>query len=131
MWGHKSKRDKCDVLFSRYIRLKSGWKCEFCHRDFSTEKQKLQNSHFYSRAKESTRYDPENCSSFCVSCHYKIGHSSESGGAYKEFMIKKLGKQNFDLLTLRAYTPKKKDRKMTFLILQEMMRELEEKTANN
>jgi len=83
-------------------------------------------AHFYSRGKESTRFDPLNASSLCFFCHSRT-HSSEDGGFFKDWMIKKIGKREFDLLTLRAYTPKKKDRKMTFLVLKEMMKELEEK----
>jgi hypothetical protein len=125
MWGKKTKRDKCDALFSNYIRTRDKWQCQYCGK--TPNKQGLHCSHYYSRARESTRFDPENAVALCFSCHNLIGHSSEYGGVYKEFMIKRLGKKGFDLLTLRAYTPKKKDRKMTFLILKEMMKDLEEK----
>ena len=69
-------------------------------------------------------YSLENCDLLCnFPCHRLW--ETEDRGEYKEFMINKLGQEGFDLLMLRANTYKKRDDKMTELILNEMLKELE------
>src|SRR5579859_7612637 len=122
-WGN-IKRDKADVVFSRYIRLKAG-KCENCGR-LGTGKEGitgLQASHFHGRRKESVRFDPENVDCFCISCHRELGTNNRP--AYEAYKIKQLGQKGYDLLMLRANTPSHKDRKLQLMVWTEALKDLE------
>lgn len=113
------KIDKADSLFSKYIRLRDK-ECLRCHRKGSGDLgiTGLQCSHFYGRRKESTRFDPENADSLCAGCHrYFTEHKTE----YTEWKIEKLGDKRYDLLTLRANTPAKRDRKMQEIIWKKLL----------
>ena len=56
------KRDKADVVFSQYIRLRD-MECKRCHSPVQVNDKGLpvthQASHFQGRKKESTRFDEE------------------------------------------------------------------------
>jgi len=71
-------------------------------------------SHYYGRAKKSVRYDPENCDSLCTGCHQYWGSTDKE--AYRAFKIKQLGEEGFKLLTIRANTPGKDDRKLAYIV---------------
>lgn len=105
--------DKADIIFSKYIRLRDDFKCVRCQR-FYRDGNGLQNSHFFGRGMESTRFDVQNCDSLCPGCHQFWG--SVDRESYRVFKIKQLGQRGFDLLTLRAKTPTKKDRKIMYLL---------------
>ena len=116
MWG-KIKLDKADVEFSRYIRLRDK-RCVRCKRLGSENKDGefiigLQASHYFGRAKESTRFDPENVDSLCGGCHQYWGSTDRE--AYRIFKIKQLGEQGFKLLQIRAETYHKKDRMFEYI----------------
>ena len=101
------KIDKADVVFSLFIRLRDKM-CVKCKRLGDPDKEGrpvigLQCSHFFGRAKESTRFDPLNCDSLCMGCHMYWGSTDRE--AYREFKIKQLGKKQFDLMVLRANRP--------------------------
>ena len=51
----KIRIDKLDVLFSRFIRLRAGGKCEFCGTPRTM--RQLQCSHFHGRRKLDSSYD--------------------------------------------------------------------------
>ena len=123
MWGYRVKLRPADVLFSKYIRERAGWRCEYCNKDMSDRKQYLQNSHYYGRGKESTRFDPDNCMALCSYCHNKLGHGDKRD-EYKRIMINKLGEKGFDLLTLRSNTTQKKDDEMTKIYIKKLLSEL-------
>ena len=80
----------------------AGWKCEVCGKDSNNDHSKLECGHYYGRRKESTRFDLENCLSLCKNCHWKFHENKQ---LHTDFMIKKLGKKRFDMLTIRANTP--------------------------
>ena len=89
------RRDALDILFSQYIRLLADNHCEYCGRYESN----LQCSHFHSRRKANTRYDPDNCCGLCFSCHRFLG---ENPYAHTEFFKKRLGSERFEELNTRA-----------------------------
>lgn len=93
----KIKLDKLDILFSRYIRLRADGVCEYCGRYVGYAR--LQVSHFHGRRKASVRYDEENCSCVCFSCHMYLG---ENPFAHTEFFRKRLGSERFEMLNIRA-----------------------------
>lgn len=113
---NRIKLDKADSVFSKYIRLRDK-KCLRCGSGVTFNDKGLpvthQASHFFGRGKESTRFDEENVDTLCTGCHQEWGSADRE--AYRVFKIKQLGQRGFDLLTLRANTPGKKDRKMAHL----------------
>jgi len=130
MWGYKVKLDKCDILFSKIIRLRDG-ECLKCHRKGEPDKEGLpiiglQCSHYFSRRNESTRFDEDNCMSLCAYHHDYLGHG-DGKDEYKLMMIKKLGEREFKLLQIKANTFKKKDRKMTYIILKKIYEDFKRK----
>ena len=119
MWG-KIKIRLSDKLFSQYIRKKNNYICEFCKRFFS-EGKGLQASHFFSRRYENIRFDPENVSCFCISCH-KYFHENRKD--YVSWKLKKLGKKEYDLLEIRKNLYKKRDDFMDKLKIKELLKTL-------
>ena len=122
MWN-KIKIDKVDKTFALYVKGKAHWKCEYCGKDFSDNHQGLQVSHYFGRASENTRYDPENCNAFCVYHHHWLGHGN-GREEYRDFKIKQLGEKGFNLLRWRSNQYRKKDRKLEFLIAKKLLEEL-------
>jgi len=111
MSWNKIKIDKADTIWSKYIRLKNNYTCEYCHRKFNPEGLNLH--HFISRKKENTRFDEENSLCLCIGCHRKF---HDYPNIQVEFMLKKLGQEKYDSLILRSNMYKKKDRNMSYLI---------------
>lgn len=108
----KIRLDKADIIFSKYIRLRDNFTCQRCFNYFRDGKG-LQASHYFGRGMESTRFDLENVDSLCAGCHQYWGSVDRED--YRIFKIRQLGMRRFELLTLRAKTPGKKDRKMAYL----------------
>lgn len=134
-----AKVQAADLLFSRFIRGRDGWTCQKCHRKFKEGDPGLTCSHFFGRAKESTRFDPENCDALCRACHAyfedRKGMTYKKHGkviievaaeyrAWKEFQ---LGPRAFAALEVRAHTYAKKDRKMALLYVKALMADLKKR----
>ena len=121
----KIKLDKADVEFSIYIRSRDR-RCVRCESKVkfndSGKPTSHQASHYFGRGRENTRFDPENVDCLCFGCH-KIWGSDDKEG-YRLFKIKQLGQKRFDLLTLRASAYKKKDRRMSYLIAKQLLKDL-------
>jgi hypothetical protein len=125
----KIKIDKADELFSVYIRLRDK-RCVRCGKLGEPDKKGrlivgLQNSHFFNRWREGTRFDEENCDTLCMGCHEYWGEKDYE--AYRDFKINRLGKSRFNLMKWRAYGYYKKDRKMEVIRIKEMIKDLEAK----
>ena len=119
-------------MFSKYIRTRDGWECLACiaerggSKDYRFNSQGLECSHFWGRGHENTRFDPENCIALCTYHHrFAWGHG-DGRQAYTDFMKKRLGERGFDLLDVRAHTYKKKDNKLDKIIIEQLIKELEE-----
>jgi hypothetical protein len=112
---HKEKIWKtktADTKFSEEIRKRDG-KCLRCN---GTEN--LQCSHFWSRQHSSTRFDFKNCITLCYSCHYgnAKGWEYDQPGGYRDFMIKRLGEEDFIKLEAKHYkTMKLRDAVLEFM----------------
>lgn len=115
----KIKLRKADVEFSKYIRSKANWKCEACGKDYRENPQGLHCSHYFGRGRENTRFDEENCIALCFYHHRLWGHGDERY-SYTEFMEKRLGKQRFMALKVRAYQYKKRDDALVLLALKQL-----------
>ncbi len=116
------KIDKADKVFSQYIRLRDKH-CVRCMSKVQINSSGLpishQASHYFGRGRENTRFDPQNVDTLCMGCHRIWG--SDNREEYRAFKIMQLGQEGFDLLTLRANTTKKKDRKMEYIIAKELL----------
>lgn len=117
----KIKIRPTDSLFSIYIRNRDNWRCQRCFRQHEEGSRGLQNSHFWGRAHESTRFDPENCDSICHGCHSWF-HANPQ--AYSEWKKQKIGARAFKLLEIRARSYKKKDDKLTMLAIRKLLNKL-------
>lgn len=116
------KIDAADKLFSIFIRSRAGWKCERCYRQYTPPTNALHCSHFWGRRNESTRFEPDNASAHCYGCHqFFTSHPVE----HRDWVFKKLGEKRFNLLTLQAHTARKKDRKLSLIIVKELVKQYE------
>lgn len=117
------KIDAADRFFSWFIRERDEWKCVRCGRQHRRKSQGLDNSHYFSRSNEGTRFDPDDCDSLCsFSCHDKW--EKEDREEYKAFKIKQLGQARFDALYVKAHTVHKKDRKMALIVAKVILEDL-------
>lgn len=122
--SYKIKRDKADIIFSQYIRLRD-MECRRCHSPVQLNDQGLpithQASHFQGRGKESTRFDEENVDTLCGGCHrYFTSHP----GDHYEWQVKIKGQKLVDAIILRSNQYLKKDRELAFIYWNQRLKEL-------
>lgn len=119
MWW-KIKRRKSDILFSWWVRQRRGFKCEKCGRKHDPNSKGFGVSHFWPRSHENTRFDLSNVDVFCnIPCHqYFETHRTE----YETWKEEKMGKQEYNKLTIRAHQRGQRDDKLIELWL---MKELQ------
>ena len=86
-----------DQKFSEYIRKRD----KKCLRCLGTYK-KLDCSHYWKRGDSSTRFDPKNCIALCRDCH--TIWERQKNLAYKQFMLRWIGQQEYEALEIRART---------------------------
>lgn len=110
------KIDRADECFSRYIRLRD-MKCMRCGTKVQLSDKGLpvshQNSHYFGRGREGTRFEPDNCDTLCHGCHRFW--EKEDREAYRQFKVKQLGEDRHASLQLQANTYYKKDRKLELI----------------
>ena len=122
VWGKTIKRRQSDILFSKYIRQRDGWRCFRCKKQFEENAPNLHASHFWGRGKESTRFDPENVDAVCSFCHRYFESNPADYAALKE---KQLGKERYNALMVRANaTFRKRDDKMDVLYVRQLLKEI-------
>lgn len=121
----KLKRSKADILFSSFIRERDDWTCQKCRLPCHDNRGYLDCSHYFSRAKKSVRFDPSNAMSACKKCHDYLG-KFENRGEHEAIFLRRLGKIEFDLLTVRAQTPQKVDEEMICLWLEGELKKIRE-----
>lgn len=116
---------RTDTLFSDLIRERDKWTCQRCQRQYdpnsTSDRLALHTSHYWSRGKESTRFEPDNCIALCMACHLLWGHGDQRD-QYKEFMVKRLGEARFKSLMVQANTYKKRDDKMDLLVINQLIK---------
>lgn len=117
-----------DTLYSKYIRTKANWRCEYCGRVCQIDGQniyRLEASHYHGRRKESVRFDDRNVHALCFTCHKELGgYTRDETGKYDLWMKEKLGEKRYKLLLLRANQTGKKDDVITKLIINQKIKEL-------
>ncbi len=99
--------ERLDRVFSKYIRLRDAmaggaFRCISCGRMLPIAKADC--GHFFSRRHMSTRFDEDNCHAECARCNR---FDAEHLFGYQLNLIRKIGKQRFDLLAVKANTTKK------------------------
>lgn len=119
--------DLADRYFSLFVRYRANWRCERCFTQYEVGSQGLHCSHFWGRARESTRFDPINCSAHCHGCHSFLTANPEEHRAWK---LKQIGQREYDLLMVRANTSQKKDRKLAAIVAKKLYEE-EKKRFDN
>lgn len=103
------KIDLADKLFSLWVRTRDEWKCKRCGGQYFPPSRALHCSHFQGRAKENTRFDPNNADSLDYGCHqYFTSHPAE----HYTWQVATKGQGMVDALVLASHLYKKKDRKL-------------------
>lgn len=107
-----------DAKFSVLVRMRAGWRCEACGRDFSSNRAELHCSHFWSRWNHAVRFDLENCDAICASDHEFFGlHRNE----FKKWKRDRLSDERYEALRLRSQKVVKVDRfEVAAMIAREM-----------
>jgi hypothetical protein len=67
------KLDKHDIIFSKVIRERNDWNCESCGMGFRNDPMGLHCSHYIGRSNRAVRWDCDNASAHCGSCHHHFG----------------------------------------------------------
>ena len=116
----KIRLDPADVLFSKYIRKRDGYRCQRCWT-FYEDGKGLACMHYWSRRHEGTRYEPDNCLAGCVGCHQAL--DSDKQGEFSVLMRKRLGEARFKSLTVQAQTYCRKDRKLALLAIKTLIKQ--------
>lgn len=112
-----------DTLWTKYMRRKYDFTCQWCGRVYPEENcGNLGVSHFHGRGHENTRFDEENTILVCtIPCHrFLDSHRTE----YKQFMLKRLGQEKYDLLELRCNIRKDRNDVGDKIIIKRMLEEL-------
>jgi len=95
------KITKHDKIFSLLIRERTAWVCESCSKYYpqSGENGQLQCSHYVTRGRAGTRYDPNNAQAHCAGCHFDFTHYP--GKHYKHY-VEVFGEGMEELITLKS-----------------------------
>ena len=89
-----------DAVVSLKVRERDGWECQKCHVIISPPTRMMQCSHYWNRDMMGTRWDMDNLIALCYSCHQRVEKRKHDW--YRDFMIRKLGQEKYDLLEIRA-----------------------------
>ena len=93
-----------DVLFSKLIRVKSDYTCEYCGN--KPHKQGLHCSHFIGRRYRNTRWLEDNACCLCFACH---NYMHDFPSVHKDFFVKRLGSDRVEQLEIIALSGNKPD----------------------
>ena len=97
----KSERSKImaklDKLYSDYVRERDNWTCVRCGLREINNKRHMSCSHYWSRRHISTRWELDNLCTLCWNCH-AYHWESEKQSDYRNYMLKKLGKEGYEKL---------------------------------
>ncbi len=120
--------DQADKFFSLFVRYRDNWTCQRCGTQYEVGSQGLHCSHFWSRGRESTRFDPANCVAHCFGCHAELGGNP---ALHYEWKLKRMGQREFDLLAIRAETRQKKDRALAAIVAKKLYEAEKERYDSN
>src|ERR1039458_3144788 len=108
MSWHQIKRDAADIAFSEWVRRRDR-ACKRCRKPGTGDKGigGLDASHWQSRGKEGTRFEPLNVDALCRSCHRYFGEHKTEHDAWQ---LEMKGQKIIDQILIQAHTYHKKDR---------------------
>jgi hypothetical protein len=120
-----------DRLFSKYIRMRDGWRCQICQTDYSHNHALLDCAHCFSAGTHQTRYEPDNAVAACKSCHQFSPEALDKNVIHIKypFFKKRIGDERFDLLSWKFHNPgkfQKIDKVAVKLHLETLIKELED-----
>lgn len=96
----KWKRDECDQLFSRIIRLRDK-RCRACDVAFD-----LQCAHIVTRRRSPTRCDERNAIALCGDCHHVFTEAPEAWRAFVVQYVMTAGElQDLEALSMEGWAP--------------------------
>ena len=125
------KRTAADKWFSDYIRIRDKWTCQRCYRKFRQEElQGLDCGHLHTRGHNMTRFNPDNCLSFCYGCHSYLDANPK---LKDELFLKHIGSKKFnelERLSKVPYTGIKKDQKVLSAKFRALFRDLLKKRSS-
>jgi hypothetical protein len=79
------KTTTADKWFSKAVRIRNNWHCEYCGRDFSCSRAGLDCSHYIGRGNLTTRHWPWDAFAHCKHCHDQLGGGRYSTGDAQKF----------------------------------------------
>lgn len=88
-----------DVWFSKCVRIRVNWICEYAGTDLSNNRAGLDCSHYVGRGKWSVRFDSENAFAHSYGSHSWLGSNPSQ---FKFWVMGKLGKERYDALLERS-----------------------------
>tara|TARA_Y100000310_G_C20325613_1_gene642835 strand:+ start:42 stop:413 length:372 start_codon:yes stop_codon:yes gene_type:complete len=118
----KIKITPTDRLFSEYIRKKSGGVCSACGEYRGWEN--LQATHFISRRYKYIRWDEDNVSAQCASCHFKFHDNPHK---HHQWKVKQLGVDRYNRLIDKSAVLAVGENKVTNDKLKDLRADLREK----
>jgi len=63
------KRSPADILFSKYIRKRAGYRCQKCRTQHAPNSKGLHCAHIFTRGGYVLRFDERNALCLCYACH--------------------------------------------------------------
>lgn len=93
-----------DILFSKWIRAKADYTCEYC--GVKPDPKGLHCSHFIGRRYRSTRWLDDNVACLCFGCH-NLMHDFPS--VHRQFFVKRIGTDRIEHLEILARSGNKPD----------------------
>ncbi len=107
------KIDLADKYFSLYIRTRDKWTCQRCNKKYTPPTNALHCSHFQGRAKENTRFNPDNAVALCYGCHQ---YFTSQPAEHYQWQVNRLGQDKVNQLVVASNTYVKKDRKLQAML---------------
>ena len=102
--GKSIKLFPLDILFSKYIRAKADFTCEYC--GIKPNPKGLHCSHFIGRRYRNTRWLEDNVACLCFGCH-NLMHDFPS--IHRDYFTKRLGSDRLEEMEILARSGSKVD----------------------
>lgn len=102
----KSELKICDDLRSKLVKIRAGFRCEYCW-----DTKYLNSHHVFTRNNYSTRYDLDNGICLC-SKHHTLSSSFSAHKTpmeFSEWIMEKRGRDRYDRLKLKTKSLRDKD----------------------
>ena len=124
----KGWKKYCDNLWSYAVRLRDNFTCQKCHKKYPENSRGLHPHHLFTRSKKSTRWDMDNGLTLCFA-HHLYAHSHPHD--FKDWLIGKKGQEWWSNLRYMSNQIKKIDLELTAVILEAVIREMEDDRTLN